>query len=272
MAYLVDSVIAKLGLIGIPGRMATRIVACAAQEPQLLLAVALAKPGDDAVGKDCGELAQAKKNAVVVEAFSQSAFTRADVWIEFAHASTTDATVAAARAARKPIVICTTGLEAKTVETLRAAAKEIPVLVAANTSLGVAALNAALRVALQALGPTYVAEVVELHHDKKKDAPSGTALRLVDTIKQERGGRVVTGRDGIVGERQTEEIGVFAVRGGNVIGEHTVYLFGEHDRLELTHRAQSRDLFAVGALRAAAFLARQPAGWYTIEDCFKGNQ
>jgi 4-hydroxy-tetrahydrodipicolinate reductase len=212
-----------------------------------------------------------RPNAVRVEAFSASAFTRADVWIEFAHASVTEASVAAALAARRPIVICTTGLEPKTLSVLRAAAKDIPVLVAANTSLGVAALNAALRVALQALGPSYAAEIVETHHDKKKDAPSGTALRLVETIKDVRGGRVVTGRDGLVGERQTEEIGVFAVRGGNVIGEHTVYLFGEHDRIELTHRAQSRDLFAVGALRAAAFLVRQPAGWYTIEDCLKGN-
>ena len=256
----------KLGIVGVPGRMAARVVALIAEEPALQLAVALGRADDPMLGKDSGEAVGAGKNGVPIEAFLPAHFARADVWLEFAHASATDATIAAARQAKKPLLVCTTGLEPKTLRALRAAAADIPVMHAANTSLGVAVLNAALRLCVQALGESYVAEVVELHHDKKKDAPSGTAMRLVETIKDARGGKTVTGRDGIVGERKREEIGVFAVRGGNVIGEHTVYLFGENDRIELTHRAASRDLFATGALRTVAWLAGRAAGLYTIED------
>jgi 4-hydroxy-tetrahydrodipicolinate reductase len=172
--------------------------------------------------------------------------------------------VEAAKKANKALLICTTGHDAPTRAAIDAAAKDIAVMVAPNTSLGVAVLNAALALALEALGPDFAAEIVEMHHDKKKDAPSGTAIRLTDTIQRARDNSVVT--TGRVGPRKTEEIGVFAVRGGNVIGEHTVYLIGEHERIELSHRAHSRDLFAAGALRAASWLVGQPAGAYTIED------
>ncbi len=259
--------VTKVGIVGMPGKMAARLVSLLPEHRGLALGAALGRPGDPTLGADSGSASGGKANGIAVEAFSAEAFNHADVWIEFAQASATRATVAAARAAKKALLVCTTGHDAKTLEAIAAAASDIPVMLAANTSLGVAVLNAALRLALEALGPSYAAEIVELHHDKKHDAPSGTAMRLYDTIHQVRGGgERVTGRAGNVGPRGAGEIGVFAVRGGNVIGEHTVYLIGEHERLELSHRAGSRDLFADGALRAAAWLAQKPAGAYTIED------
>ncbi len=260
----------KLGVVGMPGKMAQRVVALAEGHASLRLSEAMARSNSDAVGKDSGVLAGVAQNHVPVRPFDKKAFGKADVWIEFAHHTVTKKSVNAALDAEKALLVCTTGLDADTLKALHNAAHDIPVMMAPNTSLGVAALNAALRVALKALGPSYQVEIVEIHHDKKKDAPSGTAARLVDTVRLLRKTpreKIVTGRNGMVGERRAEEIGVFAVRGGNVIGEHTVFLFGENDRLELTHRAHSRDLFASGALRAAAWLAEQPPGWYTIENC-----
>lgn len=238
--------------------MALRVLALA-PDAGFAVAAALGRPDDPALAKPV--------SGVTLEPFAPPAFARADVWIEFAHASITEQSALAARSAKRPLLVCTTGLEAKALDELKAAAKDVPIMVAANTSLGVAVLNAALRLCLRALGPKYAAEIVELHHDQKKDAPSGTAMRLADTIQDVRGGSVVSGRSGMVGARKSEEIGVFAVRGGNVIGEHTVFLLGENDRIELTHRAASRDLFATGALHAAAWLRTQPPGYYSIEDC-----
>ena len=194
-------------------------------------------------------------------------YAAADVWIEFATAETTAHTIARTRAARRALVICTTGLHADTIALAHAAAVDIPIMIAANTSLGVIVLGAALELAAKAL-PGYACEIVELHHGQKRDAPSGTALRLAEVVKTVRPhARVVTGREGLVGARQDDELGVLAVRGGGVIGEHTAYLFGEHERIELTHRAQDRNLFAHGALTAARWLAGQPAGFYRIEQC-----
>jgi len=262
----------KVGIIGAPGKMAARLIALLPQTPGLTLGAALCKPADTQLGQDSGEACGLSKNGVPLQAFSAVAFAGADVWIEFAHASVTHASVNAARAAKKALLVCTTGHDEATLKAIASAAQDIPILLAPNTSLGVVVLNAALKLALQALGPSYAAEIVELHHDKKRDAPSGTAMRLVDTIKAARSEiTVTTGREGLVGPRSSEEVGVFAVRGGNVIGEHTVYLTGEHDRIELTHRAQDRDLFAEGALRAAAWLAQKPAGAYTMEDCLDLN-
>jgi 4-hydroxy-tetrahydrodipicolinate reductase len=194
-------------------------------------------------------------------------FSAADVWIEFAMAEATPLTIAGAVAAGRALVVCTTGLSEATIAAAHEAARKIPLMIAANTSLGVAVLQAALRLATRAL-PGYACEIVELHHGHKRDAPSGTALRLAEVVKEARPqAHIVTGREGLVGAREANELGVLAVRGGGVVGEHTAYLFGEHERLELTHRAQDRDLFAHGALTAARWLAAQPAGFYRIEQC-----
>jgi 4-hydroxy-tetrahydrodipicolinate reductase len=141
------------------------------------------------------------------------------------------------------------------------------VLWAPNTSIGVHVLKDLAAAAARALGPGFDVEIVESHHRAKIDAPSGTAVALVAAVKAAREGlREVRGRDGDVGPRKDDEIGVLAVRGGDVIGEHTVMFLGQGERIEITHRATSRDLFARGALRAATFLAGKPAGRYTMAD------
>src|SRR5262249_29985584 len=135
-----------------------------------------------------------------------------------------------------------------------------------NMSVGVHVLAALVEKAASALGPAFDVEVVEVHHRAKVDAPSGTAIRLGDVVKKARGSHYVHGREGRPGPRKPDELGMHAIRGGDVIGDHTVFFFGDGERIELTHRASSRDLFAHGAVRAAAWLAGRGAGRYSLSD------
>jgi 4-hydroxy-tetrahydrodipicolinate reductase len=172
---------------------------------------------------------------------------------------------------QKPIAIGTTGHSAEQLVKLRAAANRIPILLAPNFSVGVNLLFWLTQQTAAVLGPDFDAEIVEMHHRLKKDAPSGTAKRLAELVADswnldyETAGR--HGRKGIVGERTNGEIGLHAVRGGDVVGEHTVYFTGLGERIELTHRATNREIFAAGSLRAAGWLLAQPPGWYDMQDC-----
>jgi 4-hydroxy-tetrahydrodipicolinate reductase len=189
------------------------------------------------------------------------------VVIDFSTASAV-ATLASI-AARQGIAIVTgtTNLDAAAKRALDKASEVVPVLAAGNMSLGIQVLAEAVELAVRRLGLRYDVEIVELHHRRKIDAPSGTASRLVEAVKKVRPDvRELRGRDGEVGARTDDEVGVFGVRGGDVIGDHTVYLLGDGERIELTHRASNRDLFAHGALRAAEFLAGKKPGRYVIAD------
>ena len=169
-------------------------------------------------------------------------------------------------AGRKPLVIGTTGHSAVQLVELRS--KAIPILLAPNFSVGVNLLFWLTEKAAAILGPEYDAEIVEMHHRLKKDSPSGTAKRLGEIISEARDQKhsVQHGRVGIVGPRPENEIGIHAVRGGDIVGEHTIYFAGAGERLELTHRASSRETFARGALRAADWLIGKPVGWYEMAD------
>jgi 4-hydroxy-tetrahydrodipicolinate reductase len=161
----------------------------------------------------------------------------------------------------------TTGLDEDARAMLDRLAKKTAVLWEPNMSVGVHVLATLVERALTALGPGYDVEVVEAHHRMKVDAPSGTALRLAEVVKAGReGSRYVHGREGKPGKRDAKEIGMHAMRGGDVIGDHTVYFFGDGERIELTHRASSRDLFAHGALRSARWLCAKPPGRYRLGD------
>ncbi len=170
------------------------------------------------------------------------------------------------------IVSGTTGLDAAARAALDAASANVPVLWEANMSVGVHVLADVVRTAVAALGDGYDIEIVETHHGKKVDAPSGTALLLVQSARDARddGASLAHGRCGRPGARPATEIGVHAVRGGDVIGDHTVHLLGCGERLELTHRATSRDVFAHGALRAAGWIAGRRPGIYTMRDVLGG--
>ncbi len=172
----------------------------------------------------------------------------------------------ARKAARtgNPVVIGTTGLSADQLAELETLARETPIFWSPNMSIGVNALVRVLPMLERILGEAYDMEITEIHHHHKKDAPSGTAVKLAQVLAQSRGWKMEDvgnyGRQGIVGARPHEELGVHALRGGDVVGDHTVYFFGPGERIEVTHRAHSRENFARGALRAAAWLSGQKAG------------
>jgi 4-hydroxy-tetrahydrodipicolinate reductase len=195
-----------------------------------------------------------------------------DVLLDFSLAESFDAGLALARARGCAFVSGTTGLRATQYEALDAAAETIPVLWASNFSLGVAALCSLASLATRLLGAEFDVEIIETHHRHKRDAPSGTAITLAQAVAAARGvdpDKVLRfARSGMVGEREPGEIGVLAVRGGDVIGEHGVLMLGEGERLELVHRVSDRAVFARGAVAAARWIRRQPPGRYGVADIF----
>jgi 4-hydroxy-tetrahydrodipicolinate reductase len=204
---------------------------------------------------------------VVATADLGSGLLGADVVIDFSVASAVPGLFAVAARQKIAVVSGTTNLDAAGRQALEKASEAVPVLWAPNMSLGVQVLAEIVEQALKRLGAGYDVEIVELHHRRKVDAPSGTARRLVDAVKAARGElRELHGRDGEVGERKADEIGVFGVRGGDVVGDHTVYVLGPGELIELTHRASSRELFAHGAVFADRFLVGKKAGRYQIAD------
>jgi 4-hydroxy-tetrahydrodipicolinate reductase len=192
----------------------------------------------------------------------------ADVLVDFSTPAALEAHLAAARAAKKPIVIGTTGLKAAHHDLIDAAAAEIAVLQTGNTSLGVTLLARLVREAAAALGQDWDIEILEMHHRNKVDAPSGTALLLGQAVAEGLGADLaditVTDRAGTTGARAEGTIGFASLRGGSVVGDHSVILAGTGERIELVHRADDRTIFAAGAIKAALWLAKQPAGRYTM--------
>lgn len=213
-------------------------------------------------------------NAMVVGGFSEGESlevpANTDVIIDFSHASVAGKALTAARKAGCAIVSGTTGVEQSYHDALTEAAEDVAVLHAANMSLGVNVLRHLVASAARLLPESFDIEISEIHHRRKVDSPSGTALALLESanrgLEREPREGMRASRDGMVGERESGEIGVFGLRGGTVPGDHTVYFFGENERLELTHRAADRDIFARGAVTAALWLAGKPAGTYTIDD------
>jgi 4-hydroxy-tetrahydrodipicolinate reductase len=198
-----------------------------------------------------------------------SALAKADVVVDFSAHSATRAMLEAAVAQKKPIVLGTTGHGAEEKKHLLALAAKVPCVWAGNFSVGVNLLFALTRRASAILGNDYDAEVVEMHHRFKKDAPSGTAARLLEIILEERklsAAALRHGREGITGERTNTEVGIHALRGGDVVGDHTVMFAALGERLELTHKASDRGIFARGALRAAQWVVTQKPGVYDMQN------
>jgi 4-hydroxy-tetrahydrodipicolinate reductase len=256
----------KLAIHGATGRMGLSIVRVARAAGDEVVGGACSA-GDPAVGRDLGELAGIGALGVVASPDAASALLGADVVIDFSTASAVPAFVALAARQGVPVVSGTTGLDAGAEAALERAAASIPVLWAPNTSLGVQVLAELVEQAVKRLGPAFDVEILELHHRRKIDAPSGTALRLARAARAARSElKELHVRDGNVGARTNEELGVVAVRGGDVVGDHTVFLLGNGERIELTHRASSRELFAQGALTAARFVVGKPPGRYALKD------
>jgi 4-hydroxy-tetrahydrodipicolinate reductase len=237
----------RLCIHGSKGRMGEALIRCAGEDPALVVAAAV-----DA-GDDFG-----------------AALARCDAVIDFSATHITAQVSLACAEAGKVLVIGTTGHELPEREQIAKAAAMIPLVFSPNYSIGVNTLFWLTRKAAEILGPGFDLEVVEMHHRLKKDAPSGTARHLAEILAEVRqldyAEAARHGRAGIVGARTESEIGVHAIRGGDVVGDHTVIYAGAGERLELTHKASSRDTFAMGALRAAKWAAQQPAGLYDMQD------
>lgn len=235
----------RIALIGARGRMGQAITT-AAQEAGATVAAAIDAGDDLAAG-----------------------IAKADVIIDFSSHKITGEVIRLAVAGRKPLVIGTTGHPAEEKKHLLAEAAQIPTVWSGNYSVGVNLLFALTRRAAAVLGSDYDCEVVEMHHRFKKDAPSGTAARLLEIILEERkltAEALRHGREGITGERTATEVGIHALRGGDVVGDHTVMFAALGERIELSHKASDRGIFARGSIRAAQWLVDRPAGVYDMQD------
>ncbi len=257
----------RIGVSGAGGKMGRRIIAAVAADPASVLTCALARAGSSVLGKDAGTVAGVSPLGVAIgDRLSPGA---CDVLIDFSAPQALAGRIAEALAARIPLVVGTTGLSASHRARLAAAARRIPVLAAANTSLGANLLADLVESAARALAPLSPdIEIIEAHHTRKKDAPSGTALFLAEAAARGAGRpyRHVHGRAGVTGPRPSGEIGIHAVRAGRIVGEHTVILAAGSERIELVHRAETRDVFAEGALAAARFLAGRRPGVYSMKE------
>jgi 4-hydroxy-tetrahydrodipicolinate reductase len=248
---------------GAAGKMGSRILSALRAESDFALAGAFERADSEQVGRPV-------EGITVAAGIEQALSKGADVVVDFTApaASVQHARVCAERGVA--LVIGTTGLSPEQKAELGAAARRIPLVVAPNMSVGVNVLFQLVGEAAKALGSAYEVEIVEMHHRQKRDAPSGTALRLAEVAAEAlqidpRGGAVYE-RHGDVGPRRPGSIGVQALRGGDVVGDHTVYFLADGERLELTHRATSRDNFARGAVRAARFVAGKKPGLYGMQD------
>jgi 4-hydroxy-tetrahydrodipicolinate reductase len=258
----------KVVVTGAAGRMGTQIVRLVKATEGFTLHAAVERPGGG--GGDAGALAGIGPAGVSVGEDLGAAVAGADVVIDFtsAEASAGHAEICAARGVA--LVIGSTGFTAEGKARVAAAAKRIPVVLSPNMSVGVNVLFELVRQAARTLGDAYDVEIVEIHHKRKRDAPSGTAVKLGEVaaaaLGRDPADALAYTRHGILGERPPWQIGVQTLRGGDVVGEHTVFFAGQGERLELTHRATSREQFARGALRAAAWVVGRPPGLYDMLD------
>jgi 4-hydroxy-tetrahydrodipicolinate reductase len=256
----------KAALIGASGRMGTSI-ARIAKSSALEIVAAVASADSQSLGRDLGELAGSGALGVRVTGDLPPDLGGARVAIDFSRPELSLRALNVCRAARVPIVIGTTGHGAEFEARVAAAARDIAVLVAPNTSLGVAVALELVRLAAQALPREFDIEIFEAHHKHKVDAPSGTALALANSAAQARGldphADTLTGRAGQA-KRREGEIGIASLRAGDIVGSHTVLFAGTGERLTVGHEATDRSVFAAGAVRAAAWLALQKPGRYTM--------
>jgi 4-hydroxy-tetrahydrodipicolinate reductase len=258
----------RIAILGATGRMGRCLLRAIHDSTEFELVGALASADSPALGQDVGEVATlGRAFGVHVTADRAQALVNAEVAVDFSVASAVDANIESCVAHSCALLVGTTGLAPPTLTLLGEASRRVPMLRAANTSLGVNLLARLVAQAAAALPAEYDIEVIEAHHRYKVDAPSGTALALGESAAAGRGGPALE-HPGVraAGARVEGSIGFVSVRGGDIAGDHTVLFAGPGERLELTHRAHDRMTFAYGALRAASWLRAAPAGLYSMDD------
>jgi 4-hydroxy-tetrahydrodipicolinate reductase len=250
--------------------MGRAVIEVVLEDERAQLAAAIEHAGHAALGRDAAILAGRAAIGVALGADIGRALEQAQVVIDFSAPPACRALLERCAEARVPAVVGTTGMDRACRDAVDALARVAPVVFAPNFSVGVNVLFALCERAVKAAGEEFDLEIVEMHHRHKVDAPSGTALRLFDVVAAAReldpARAMVAGRSGQVGARRSDEIGVHALRGGDVVGDHTLVLAGPGERIEITHRAHGRQIFARGALRAAHWVVGRPAGLYDMAD------
>ena len=259
-----------IGVVGCAGRMGRTLLAAIATTPGCRIAGGTERPGSDEVGQDLGRFAGVDPLGIAVGDDPAVLFAAADVVIDFTRPAATTAHARLAAGSNTALVIGTTGLSAEDEAVLADAARAVPMVYAPNMSLGVTLLMHLVEQAAARLDADYDIEIVEMHHRHKVDAPSGTALGLARAAAR---GREVSlddvadrGRDGLTGPRRRGAIGMSALRGGDVVGDHQVIFATDGERLELGHRASSRETFARGAVKSALWVAGRAPGLYDMRD------
>jgi len=260
----------KMGVVGCGGRMGRMLVAEIAATEGCSVAGGSEAPGSGYVNQDIGELAGIGRIGIPIGETVEKLMRDSDVVLEFTSPGATAEHAELAADLGTAMVIGTTGLSAEQGERVREAARHIPIVWAPNMSLGVNVLLSIVEEVAKRLGPDWDAEIIEMHHRGKLDAPSGTALALGHAVAAGRGVALEAveqrGRDGITGARRTGDIGFAALRGGDTTGDHHVVFAGAGERLELTHRATTRAIYAKGAVRAARWVVGRPPGVYGLKE------
>ena len=260
----------KVIVAGAAGRMGSRLIALIKEATGLTLAGAVEGKGHHALGHDAGEAAGVGKIGVPITDDLPHLLDRAEVIIDFSSPEATLRHLSAVAERRRAMVIGTTGLSDGQLDELKSLTRQVPCVFSPNMSVGVNLICKVISEMAKTLGDDYDIEVIEAHHRLKKDAPSGTALKIAEVLARAvdrdltRVG--VYARKGLIGERKKQEIGIQTIRAGDIVGDHTILFGGMGERIEVTHRASSRDTFARGALRAASWVVSQPPGLYDMMD------
>ncbi len=259
----------RFAIAGSAGRMGRTLIEAVLKAEDAVLAAALEHPASPLLGKDAGELVGAPCG-VAIESDIDAALAKADCLIDFTRPEGTLIHLEACRRLGVHLVIGTTGFSGEQKQAIGEAARDVPVVMAANFAVGVNLVFKLLDTAARVLGEDFDVEIVEAHHRHKVDAPSGTALRMGEVVAAALGRNLrecaVYGREGHTGERERSTIGFATVRGGDIVGDHTVLFAGSGERVEISHKAGSRMPFALGALRAARFMRGRTGGLFDMQD------
>jgi 4-hydroxy-tetrahydrodipicolinate reductase len=262
----------KAVVTGAAGRMGARIINVLSGSEGIRLAAAIERKGHPMIKQDACGPAGIPSGAVLTLITDDlpGSLKNGDVLIDFTHPESSLEHIQACAEQHKPVVIGTTGFTKEQIDQIRKHAQAIPCLLSPNMSIGVNLSFKILAEVAKALGDDYDVEIVEAHHRMKKDAPSGTAVKMAQVIAQALDRNLdevgVYARKGMIGERSKKEIGIQTVRAGDIVGEHTVFFAGKGERIEITHRAHSRDTFAAGAVRAAKWIVGKKPGMYDMQD------
>ncbi|MGC9325197.1 MAG: 4-hydroxy-tetrahydrodipicolinate reductase [Desulfomonilia bacterium] len=260
----------RVGIVGIAGRMGSLIARGVLEADDMTLTGGLEMLGHSAIGQDIGVSAGTQEQGVLITSDREEAFVDSEVIIDFTFPQVTLATASYAQKRKKALVTGTTGFTEEEIENISQCASVVPIVLAPNMSIGVNVMFRVVEELSGLLGDAYDAEIVEAHHRMKKDAPSGTAIGLAQAIARGRGIHLDEHaryeRHGFIGQRPTGEIGIQTLRAGDIVGDHMVMFAGNNERIEITHRAHTRQNFVQGALRAARWISGKQPGLYSMHD------